>query len=395
MERLTETETGAEVKAERGAEDRRKAPAGSLYETFFSPEGPRGIRARWLLNCLLPAAGIVSAAAALASVFAVFAAGDRAVYVIAFAWAVAVAVILALWLVCDRFIAGVAEQLRALQEQTRRMTERSYGIKTEKLWDDELGDLTDSVNTLDDEIARDRAVQSEFISSVSHELRTPLTAVMGWAEALTYDKAIQGDSRRGLGIIEKEAGRLTKMVSELLDFTRIQDGRFNLNLEEVDLAAEVEDAVFTYRNLMDQDGIELRYDCDEETIPLIEGDPERLKQVLLNVLDNAVKYGRGGETIEVSLTAEKENGIIMIRVRDHGPGIPEDELPHVKERFYKGSSKERGSGIGLAVCEEIVTRHGGKLLIENAKSENEKENGGVLVTVRLPIRQSSFEKRNS
>ena len=389
MERLTETETG--VKAEQGAEERRKTPAGSLYETFFSPDGPRGIRARWLLNCLLPAAGIVSAAAALASVFAVFAAGNRAVYVIVFAWAVAVAVILALWLVCDRFIAGVAGQLRALREQTRRMTERSYGIKTGKLWDDELGDLTDSVNMLDDEIARDRAVQSEFISSVSHELRTPLTAVMGWAEALTFDKAIQGDSRRGLGIIEKEAGRLTKMVSELLDFTRIQDGRFNLNLEEVDLAAEVEDAVFTYRNLMDQDGIELRYDCDEAAIPMIEGDPERLKQVLLNVLDNAVKYGRDGGTIEVSLTAEKEGGV-AIRVRDHGPGIPEDELPHVKERFYKGSSKERGSGIGLAVCEEIVTRHGGKLLIENAKDEN---SGGVLVTVRLPVRQSSVEKRNA
>ena len=203
---------------------------------------------------------------------------------------------------------------------------------------------------------------------------------MGWAEAMSDDAAIAGDSRRGLNIITKEAGRLTKMVSELLEFTRIQDGRFTLSIERMDLAAEVEDAVFTYRNLAEQEGVELRYTCDEESIPPIEGDSERLKQVLLNILDNAAKYGGGGETIEVSLTAEEE--AVMIRVRDHGPGIPPDELPHVKERFYKGSSKKRGSGIGLAVCEEIVTRHGGTLLIENA------EGGGVLVTVRLPVRQS-------
>jgi signal transduction histidine kinase len=166
-------------------------------------------------------------------------------------------------------------------------------------------------------------------------------------------------------------------VEELLEFTRIQDGRFNLNLDLVDLLAEVEDVLFTYSSLLRQEGVSICYSCDETDIPPIQADPERIKQVLLNLLDNAVKHGKGG-AVDVSVHLEGEE--VVVRVRDHGPGIPEAELPHVKERFYKGSSRERGSGIGLAVCDEIVSRHGGKLLIENHSE------GGVLVTVRLPVK---------
>ena len=340
-----------------------------------------GIRVRWLLTCLLPASGIIAAAVIALCLYLFFTESGLKLRSVVFFFAVGVAAILSMWLLCDHFIRSVTRSVSLLRYQARRIAEGSYGIVTEKLRDDELGDLTDSINEMSGELARSTAVQTEFISSVSHELRTPLTAIMGWAEAMSYDDAIQGESRRGLSIIAKEAGRLTKMVSELLEFTRIQDGRFTLNVELMDLAAEVEDAVFSYRNLSAQEGVELRYECDEESIPLIEGDPERLKQVLLNVLDNAAKYGRDGESIEVALAAEGEDSVTLT-VRDHGPGIPADELPHVKERFYKGSSKQRGSGIGLAVCEEIVNRHGGTLLIENA------EGGGVLVTVILPVRQS-------
>ena len=145
----------------------------------------------------------------------------------------------------------------------------------------------------------------------------------------------------------------------------------------IDLAAEVEDAIFTYSRLFQQENIALRYDGGAEDLPLIEGDPERLRQVLLNLLDNAVKYGGDGGAVEVALGAQ--DGCVRIAVRDHGPGIPEAELPHVKEKFYKGSGKARGSGIGLAVCEEIVTRHGGTLTIANAPD------GGVLATVLLPL----------
>jgi signal transduction histidine kinase len=109
------------------------------------------------------------------------------------------------------------------------------------------------------------------------------------------------------------------------------------------------------------------------------GDSGRLRQVFMNILDNAAKYGKSGGLIEVKV--ERQVDEVVISVRDHGPGIPEGELPFVKNKFYKGSSKERGSGIGLAVCDEIVSRHEGRLIVKNA------DGGGVVVRVRLPIKQ--------
>ena len=275
------------------------------------------------------------------------------------------------------FLRTITEPIHELTGVARRIAEGSYGIQAEKKYNDEIGDLTDAINEMSQQISQAEKMQSEFISSVSHELRTPLTAITGWSETLLYDQEIKGDSRRGVQIISKEAARLTKMVEELLEFTRIQDGRFNLNIEQIDIEAELEDSIFAYGEFLRQMEMEIDYRSSEKSLPLIEGDPERLWQVFLNILDNATKYGKDGKLIEVSIG--EESGYVVIRVRDHGPGIPPNELPFVKKKFYKGSSKERGSGIGLAVCDEIVTRHGGDLIIENA------EGGGVRVTVRLPL----------
>lgn len=133
----------------------------------------------------------------------------------------------------------------------------------------------------------------------------------------------------------------------------------------MDLQAEVEDAIYTYRELFRQDGIDLEYSNAGEMFEQpITGDPERLKQVLCNVLDNAAKHGGSGKRITVSM--EQDGEWYVVQVRDYGPGIPEAELPYVKQKFYKGSSKARGSGIGLAVCDEIIRRHEGTFDIGNA-----------------------------
>mgnify|MGYP000757212086 FL=1 len=237
----------------------------------------------------------------------------------------------------------------------------------------------DNINNMSLKISQSEKMQTEFISSVSHELRTPLTAISGWGETLLGDES--GDPRqlrRGLRIIVKEARRLTGMVEELLEFSKMQDGRFTLQVEEMDLQAELEDAIYTYRELFRQDGIQLNYHSDQElyTEP-ISGDPQRLKQVFCNVLDNAAKHGGAGKRIDVDMTQEGDS--YVVRIRDYGPGIPPAEVPFVKQKFYKGSSKARGSGIGLAVCDEIVQRHGGVFDIGNA------DGGGAIVTIRLPI----------
>ena len=277
------------------------------------------------------------------------------------------------------FINNVVEPVAVVSDAARRISGGSYGILIENRYRDELGELVDNINDMSLKISQAEKVQQEFISSVSHELRTPLTAISGWAETLSLDPGANPDqTKRGLGIILKESRRLTTMVEELLEFTKMQDGRFTLRVESVDLAGELEDAVYTYFELFRQEGIEVSYKGPDEDVPPVVADSERMKQVFCNVLGNAAKHGGSGKRIDVS--AAREGGSFVIRVRDYGPGIPEAELPFVKQKFYKGSSKARGSGIGLAVCDEIVRLHGGTFEIANA------DGGGAVVTIAIPLK---------
>ncbi len=277
------------------------------------------------------------------------------------------------------FLRSIVDPVTEVTATAERIAAGSYGVQMEKKFDDEIGDLIDAINNMSQKIKQAEQLKNEFISSVSHELRTPLTAINGWAETIMNGEVRNAaDVKKGMGIIVSEARRLTNMVEELLEFSRIQDGRFTLSIEPVDLKAELEDAVYTYREFFRKEGIELTYsDCEEE-FPLMNADPERLRQVFCNLLDNAAKHGGSGKRIDTAIAPGEENTVV-ITIRDYGPGIPEEELPHVKTKFYKGSSKARGSGIGLAVCEEIVTRHQGTLDIGNAPG------GGCLVTIRFPI----------
>ena len=285
------------------------------------------------------------------------------------------------------FIRSIVDPVAGITETAKRIAAGSYGVQIEKRYDDEIGALTDTINDMSLKINQSEKMKNEFISSVSHELRTPLTAINGWAETIMNGEVRDaGDVKKGMGIIVSEARRLTNMVEELLEFSRIQDGRFTLSVEPMDIKAELEDAVCTYREFFRREGIELNhFDCDEE-FPPIAGDPERLRQVFCNLLDNAAKHGGSGKRIDTAIARDEDQ--VVITIRDYGPGIPAEELPHVKYKFYKGSSKARGSGIGLAVCDEIITRHEGTLDIDNA------EGGGCIVTIHLPIRaQAVIEQK--
>ena len=275
------------------------------------------------------------------------------------------------------FIRSIVDPVLKINNIAKEIAAGRYGVRLQKTYDDEIGELCDTINYMSDEINRAERMKNDFISSVSHELRTPLTAIGGWSETLLAGGGEDPEEvMQGLTIIQKEAGRLTRMVEELLDFARIESGRMKLEVENFDLSIELYEAVYMYENLLQKSGIRLNYDEDVEANYFVNGDRHRMKQVFLNILDNAAKYGGDGKRIDIRLV--RDGGNLVATVRDYGQGIPEAELPFVKEKFYKGSSKQRGSGIGLAVTEEIVVLHGGTLDIASAVGE------GTTVTVTLP-----------
>ena len=281
--------------------------------------------------------------------------------------------------ISNHYLQSILTPIADITDKTRRIAGGTYGIQITSHYDGEIGQLVQTINDMSAQIAQNEKTQSEFISSLSHELRTPLTAITGWSETLLGEESLNQEQQRGMKIILREAKRLTEMVVDLLDFTRIQDGRMTLNMEQTDIRSEFEDTVFMYGSRLSQDGIRLNYIENEDDIPEISCDPKRLRQVFLNILDNAAKHGGDAKNVDASIHFIDEQ--VVVRIRDYGPGIPEDEIPLVKKKFYKGSSKARGSGIGLAVSDEIVQMHGGQLILENAPG------GGTLVTVTLPAVQ--------
>ena len=284
--------------------------------------------------------------------------------------------VLVILLASNYYIHSILEPLQEITEKAKMIAGGSYGVQIQSKYKDEIGELAETINEMSLQINQNEKTQTEFISSLSHELRTPLTAITGWSETLLGDESMDIETRRGMKIILREARRLTEMVVDLLDFTRIQDGRMTLNVELTDIRAEFEDTVFMYGSRLKQDGVTIRYEDNDEDIPEIPCDPKRMRQVFLNIFDNAAKHG-GGKEIDAYIRLRPQ--AVVIYIRDYGPGIPEDELPLVKHKFYKGSSKARGSGIGLAVCDEIMQMHGGWLNLENAKG------GGTVVAIGLPL----------
>jgi signal transduction histidine kinase len=190
---------------------------------------------------------------------------------------------------------------------------------------------------------------------------------------------------KGMDVIIKESARLTGIVEELLDFSRIQTGRMVLLNEKLDILAELDEVVYMLRDRAVSEGKHLLYDEPVEVFPAVYGDRNRLKQVFINIIDNALKYTPEGGVvaIEVKYKKEEDPDNIIITITDTGCGISAEDLPKVKEKFYKANQKVNGSGIGLAVADEIMNLHKGKLDIESGVGV------GTTVTLTIPILRES------
>ena len=244
---------------------------------------------------------------------------------------------------------------------------------------DEVDRLRGTINQMAEGLEETEKMKNEFISSVSHELRTPLTSIRGWVETLrALNDPADENYRKGLEIINNETVRLYNMVEELLDFSRLQNGRIQMNNHPLDLVAELTDAVLFCEARIRQEGMILSYTEPEEMIPVY-ADPDRLRQVFINILDNAIKYSAPGGRITVKLWNSLYKA--FIEIIDQGRGIPPEDLENVKTKFYKGSNSVRGSGIGLALVDSIMTALDGTLDIKSTLGR------GTVVTLGLPLYQ--------
>lgn len=282
------------------------------------------------------------------------------------------------------FIKSIVRPIRDVSNMARKIAMGDFESRIEINKNDEIGELCDSINYMANELSQAENLKNDFISSVSHELRTPLTAIRGWGE--TAKMSIGTDEElvtRGLDVVLSEADRLSSLVEELLDFSRIQTGRMTVVSQPLNISKLLSESVDMYLELSRQQGIELIYTEPTEEFEVM-GDTNRLKQVFINIIDNAVKYTESGGQVLVSQNVEE--ACVRISVRDTGVGIPAQDIDRVKEKFYKANKTVRGSGIGLAVADEIIKQHQGLLFIEST------EGAGTTATVVLPIYERPIEQ---
>jgi signal transduction histidine kinase len=266
--------------------------------------------------------------------------------------------------------------LKKVTAAAKEMADGNFLARSVTKRNDEIGKLSDTLNYMADEIIKKEALKNEFISSVSHELRTPLTSILGWAITLqSKELRAQETLDDGLSIIAGESERLTHMVDELLDFSRFTAGGIRLECKVVNLS----DLLLRIKKQLspraERENIEFTLSFRED-LPDIRSDANRLKQLFINILDNALNFTEAGGTVHFQ--AAYKNNMYIFTITDSGCGIPPNELPLVKEKFFKGSGAGSKNGIGLSICEEIVTLMGGCLDLKS------QVGAGTVVTVKLP-----------
>lgn len=278
------------------------------------------------------------------------------------------------------FINSIIKPLATITDTAKTIAKNDFSVRIDEKYRDEIGELAHEINNMAEALGASETMKNDFTSSISHELLTPLTAIRGWSETLS-DPAMRTDEvvDKGVKVITAESNRLSAMVEELLDYSRMQSGRMSVNMTKLDLIAELEETVMMFEERAKKANISLQVTAPETCSPIL-GDSARIKQVFVNIIDNAIKYSNPeGGTVEINLFENKNK--ITVVIADNGVGITPEDLPRVKQKFYKGNSARPGSGIGLAIVDEIMKLHGGEFEIDSVFEK------GTTVLVSFPIMQ--------
>lgn len=272
---------------------------------------------------------------------------------------------------------SIVRPIKELTTVANKMADGQYKVRSTVDTEDEIGQLSRALNSMAEEILKKEQIKNDFISSISHELRTPLTSIKGWAVVLKSAKEDEQELiNDGLTIIENESDRLAKMVEELLDFSRYISGRIQLEKDTFNISDTCNDVAKQMKPRAESNDVKFITEIEDEKA-LVIGDDNRIRQLLINLLDNAIKFtSKDGW---VKFKASTDEGKYVILISDNGMGISKEELSHVKEKFYKGKHSNSHSGIGLSISDEIAKLHGGSLEIFS------EEKIGTTVKVTIPM----------
>ncbi|WP_394239375.1 ATP-binding protein [Niallia oryzisoli] len=266
---------------------------------------------------------------------------------------------------------GITKPLLRMKEATSQISKGNYSVSLPNTYEDELGDLAKSIETLARDLQYLTKQRNEFLASISHELRTPLTYIKGYADILRKQSLPKEEMEKYLTIIVEEANRLTQLVKELFELAKLDQNQFAIVKQPIDLHPFFEKMERQFLPIFQENSIDFTVNCPPNLYVM--ADPLRLEQILFNLLDNSKKYSPNGS--KVVLRAWNHKNKVHILVQDHGKGIPEQDLPFIFNRFYRvDKARSRslgGSGLGLAIVRELVHAHGADITV------NSKENSGT------------------
>lgn len=260
---------------------------------------------------------------------------------------------------------ALTKPLISMKEATKKLSKGDFSVTLPAPTSDELGELSQSIQTLANDLKYLKQERNEFLASISHELRTPLTYINGYADIARRKGIAENERVHYLDIIHEESEHVSWLLKELFELAKLDQNTFSIIKEKVDLCAFLKSIYDKVLPAFNNKGIQLKFVCHQNIY--IDLDPSRFKQVIFNLLDNSLKYSKENTTTYIR-TLEKD-GNIQIIIKDQGEGIPQDDLPHIFDRLYRvDKSRSRatgGFGLGLAIVKQLVEAHGGEITVES------------------------------
>jgi Signal transduction histidine kinase len=284
-------------------------------------------------------------------------------------------------LIISKLLSG---PLLQMQKMTEKMAKGHWNTRLPARSHDEIGMLGNSINDLAASLQRYRDTRQAFFSNVSHELRTPVTYLQGYSKVLNDGLVTsEQEKKQYLTIIYQESVRLEHLIHDLFDLAKMEEGRITMTLNPLDLKTVIREAIQKVSLKADKKQLSLQMDLHDE-VPLIRGDHQRMEQVILNLLENAIRYTEKGYVL---VRLKRENSTVLLSVSDSGIGIPKDKLPYIFERFYRvEKSRARqygGTGLGLSIVKKYTELQGGTIQAESQMGK------GTTVTLSFPDEKES------